>query len=104
MKRISEAISEATGKPESYVAVCINDKASIIWGGEESPCALGVMHSIGALNVENNGAITAAVTKELKPMGVEADRIYIQFHDQERANVGWNGKTFAGFHSFHLMP
>lgn len=104
MKRISEAISEATGKPETYVAVCINDKASVIWGGEESPCALGVMHSIGAINVDNNGAVTAALTNQLEPYGIKPNRIYIQFHDQERANVGYNGATFAGFHSFHRIP
>ena len=35
-------------------------------------------------------------SRQLEPFGVAADRIYVQFHDQDRANVGWSGKTFAG--------
>ena len=37
----SDTDSQVTGKPEAYVAVCINDRASIIWAGQETPCALG---------------------------------------------------------------
>lgn len=32
MKKISKAISETTGKPESYVSVSVTDKASVIFG------------------------------------------------------------------------
>jgi len=92
----SAAIASATGKPESYVAVCVNDGASMIFGGSDAPLALGCVYSIGAVGMESNGAITKAVSDLLSAYGVAADRVYVNFFDMPRANVGWNGKTFAG--------
>lgn len=79
MKACSKAISAATGKPESYIAVCINDKASMIFGGSDAPLALGCMYSIGAIGMESNGQVQASVTEQLAAFGVTGDRIYINF-------------------------
>jgi len=79
MKACSKAISAATGKPESYIAVCINDNASMIFGGSDAPLALGCMYSIGAIAMESNGQVQASVTEQLAPFGVTGDRIYINF-------------------------
>jgi hypothetical protein len=38
----------------------------------------------------------AAVTDLLEPFGLEESRMYINFFDMPRANVGWSRKTFAG--------
>jgi len=46
--------------------------------------------------MESNGAIQNGVSDLLEPYGVDATRIYITFFDMDRANVGWNRKTFAG--------
>ena len=46
--------------------------------------------------MESNGSIQNSVTDLLEPFGVDANRIYINFFDMPRANVGWNRKTFAG--------
>lgn len=96
MKACSKGISEITGKPEAYVAVAITDNASVIFGGTDSPTALGNLYSLGAISIENNSAIQNCVTNLLEPYGVAADRIYINFFDMPRANIGWNRKTFAG--------
>jgi phenylpyruvate tautomerase len=79
MKACSKAISAATGKPESYIAVCVNDNASMIFGGSDAPLALGCMYSIGAIAMESNGQVQASVTEQLAPFGVTGDRIYINF-------------------------
>ena len=68
----------------------------MIFGGTDAPTALGSLYSIGAISMENNGAIQGHVTDALEPYGVLADRIYINFFDMPRANVGWNRKTFGG--------
>ena len=78
------------------LAVSITDKADVIFGGSDAPTALACMYSIGAIAVESNGGITSDVTDLLEPLGVAADRIYINFFDVPRANVGWSRKTFAG--------
>ena len=79
MKACSKAISAATGKPESYIAVCVNDNASMIFGGSDAPLALGCMYSIGAIAMESNGQVQASVTEQLASFGVTGDRIYINF-------------------------
>lgn len=96
MMACSKAICVATGKPESYIGVSITDKAGVIFGGSDAPCALGNMYSIGAIAMESNGKIQAAVTDLLEPFGVAEDRMYINFFDMPRANVGWSRRTFAG--------
>jgi len=96
MKACSKSISEVTGKPEAYVAVSITDNASVIFGGTDAPTALGNLYSLGSISIENNSAIQNTVTDLLEPYGVAADRIYVNFFDMPRANIGWNRKTFAG--------
>jgi hypothetical protein len=44
----------------------------------------------------NNGKVQAGVTDALEPFGVTENRIYINFFDLPRENVGWNRATFAG--------
>ena len=46
--------------------------------------------------MDSNGAIQSSVTDLLEPYGVDPKRIYINFFDVPRANVGWDRKTFAG--------
>lgn len=74
----------------------ITDKASVIFGGSDAPTALGCLYSIGAIAQDSNGKITAAVTDLLEEFGVTEGRIYINFFDVPRANVGWSRRTFAG--------
>ena len=102
------------------VAVCITDKASMVFGGSDEPLALGCLYSLGesnmacllhyflqpnvglclfplgAINVSNNGKIQNGVTDALEPYGVTESRIYINFFDMPRENVGWNRATFGG--------
>lgn len=75
MKAASAAIAATLSKPESYVAVCVHDDADIIWAGDETPCALGSVCSIGAINQANNAALSAAVSELLAPFGVPSDKI-----------------------------
>lgn len=96
MKACSKAICKTTGKPEAYVGVSVTDNANVIFGGSDEPCALGNLYSIGSVAIEKNGALHAAISGLIEPYGVESSRMYINFFDMERANVGWNGKTFAG--------
>jgi len=96
MKAASKAVAESLGKPESYVAVSVQDGQDIIWGGSDAPCALCKVISLGSINKENNGALTKAISALLADFDVPANRIYVNFFDLERQNVGYNGATFAG--------
>ena len=96
LKKASGIVASCLSKPESYVAIAILDKQSVMWEGEEAPCMLGTLNSLGAINLENNKAIMEQITALFKPHGIKADRIYITFNDVARENMGYNGKTFAG--------
>jgi phenylpyruvate tautomerase len=76
--------------------ICINDKADLIFAGTDAPAALGTLCSLGSINKETNGKITAAVTDLLEEFGLDETRIYINFYDIDPANMGWSRKTFAG--------
>jgi phenylpyruvate tautomerase len=77
-------------------AVSISDKAAVIFGGTDEPAALAIVCSIGSIAMESNGAITKDVTDLLEDFGVGESRIYCNFFDMPRANVGWSRRTFAG--------
>ena len=96
MKKISRVVSSCLSKPESYVAIAILDNQSVIWGGEDVPCMIGNLNSLGAINLENNKAIMEQITEIFTPYGIRADHMYITFNDIARENMGYNGKTFAG--------
>lgn len=92
----SKAVASCLSKPESYVAVCIVDAATVSFGGTTEPAALACLHSIGSINQANNAALTKEISALLAPHGVPDDRIYINFFDVPRENCGWSGRTFAG--------
>ncbi|KAL9187539.1 hypothetical protein ACHAXT_001642 [Thalassiosira profunda] len=96
LKELSALVAASTGKPESYVAVCITDNASMVFGGSDAPLALGCVYSLGAINMVNNGMIQSGVTDALAKYGVDEGRIYINFFDMPRDCVGWKRATFAG--------
>eukprot|EP00984_Skeletonema_dohrnii_P003429 scaffold1165_cov126-Skeletonema_dohrnii-CCMP3373.AAC.3 len=96
MKELSALVAKSLGKPESYVAISITDNASMLFGGSDAPLALGCLYSLGSINMENNGKVQAGVTDALEAFGVSENRIYINFFDVPRENVGWNRATFAG--------
>ena len=96
LKQLSSLVASTTGKPETYVAISITDNASMSFGGTDAPLALGCLYSIGAINVANNGKIQSGVTDVLEKYGVVGNRIYINFFDMPRENVGWSRKTFGG--------
>lgn len=96
MQAASKAVAKCLSKPESYVAVCVQDSQDLIWGGSEAPCALCKVISLGSINLENNRALTQEVSALLAEFDVPQNRIYVNFFDMERQNVGYNGATFAG--------
>lgn len=92
---LSAIVSQATGKPEQYVMATITD-AQICMAGEIGPAAFIDVRSIGSINNQVNRRIS----KDLKALfekdvGIDGDRIYINFTDVPAGNWGWNGSTFG---------
>ena len=68
----------------------------MVFGRSDSPLALGCVYSLGGINMSNNGKTQSRITNVLEKYGVIEGRIYINFFDMPRKNVGWNRATFAG--------
>ena len=95
-KAISEALAAALGKPEAFVAVQLNGGACVLFGGTADPAAICQVSSIGKIDVDHNTTASGVVSGVLQEhAGVDPARCYITFTDVERANWGWQGKTFA---------
>jgi len=96
MKVASKAVARCLGKPESFVVVAVMDEQALIWGGEDAPCALCTVNSLGGINKENNTALSGELTSLMGEFGVTPDRMYTNFWDiGQRENCGYNGVTFA---------
>lgn len=78
------------------LAVSVVDKQSLLFGGSDAPTALGTLTSIGSIGKVSNGQVQSCITDLLEPYGITESRIYINFFDMPRENVGWNRATFAG--------
>ena len=62
LRKASSIVASCLSKPESYVAIAILDKQSIIWGGEDTPCMLGTLNSLGSISLETNRAVMEKIT------------------------------------------
>uniref|UniRef100_A0A0C3T590 L-dopachrome isomerase n=1 Tax=Guillardia theta (strain CCMP2712) TaxID=905079 RepID=A0A0C3T590_GUITC len=89
-------MAKTLGKPDSYVAIQINDNQSMMWGGSDEPCALCQLASLGSINGKNNKAVSKEVCNLLQeePFGIRSNRVYIEFRDVPRENMGYDGSTF----------
>jgi len=76
MKAASKAVARCLGKPESFVVVAVMDEQALIWGGEDAPCALCTVNSLGGINKENNTALSGELTSLMGEFGVTPDRMY----------------------------
>lgn len=93
-KSASLTVANILGKPESYVMVQIQDNQSLIFAGDDSPCALLQLKSLGL--PENS---TADFSSRLcnfinEQTGINSQRIYIEFSSPQRHMWGWDQRTF----------
>jgi phenylpyruvate tautomerase len=91
----TEAVAKTLGKPVSYVAVQVNAGQNLSFGGTDEPAALCDLMSIGALSVESNKKHSKALMELLgKQLSIKPSRIYLSFHNANKADVGYNETTF----------
>jgi phenylpyruvate tautomerase PptA (4-oxalocrotonate tautomerase family) len=92
---LSKIVSETIGKPEEYVMVTINPSA-ILMAGKPGDAAFVDIRSIGGLSQSVNWQLSKKICVLLnESLGIEPNRIYLNFFDIDAANWGWNGRTFA---------
>lgn len=93
IKKASATVAKASGKPESYVMIAVDQQIPMSMGGSDAPTALLDYRALGLPGDRKafSDALCSLVSTELSIAG---DRIYISMADSERQNWGWNHSTF----------
>ena len=93
LKLMTSFISENLNKPVKYIMVYIVDRADILMNNTNEPLSYVELLSIGLSQIEIlSKNICSFISQHL---GVNPERIYIEFKDAPRNMFGWNNKTFA---------
>ena len=67
----------------------------MMWGGEDVPCAIASLMSIGKLGLKENKEYSKVLAKHVeKNLGIAANHMYIEFQDVKTADLGYDGTTF----------
>ena len=94
-REVSHAVSLLLGKPERYVMVQLESDLSLRFGGDESAAAYVRVASLSLDEgkTEHYAARLCKVVEEF--LGVEGERVYIEFASPARHMWGYNGGTFG---------
>ncbi|MFW5718763.1 MAG: phenylpyruvate tautomerase MIF-related protein [Halanaerobium sp.] len=94
LKKLSAQMSEKLGKPESYIMTALETEVKMTFGGSTEKTAFIEVKSIGlkeSMTEELSQIICGFAEKEL---GINKNRVYIEFADAPGSMWGWNGGTF----------
>ncbi|MFP4198933.1 MAG: phenylpyruvate tautomerase MIF-related protein [Halanaerobium sp.] len=94
LKKLSAQMAEKLGKPESYIMTALEAEVKMTFGGSTEKTAFIEVKSIGlkeSMTEELSQIICSFAEKEL---GINKNRVYIEFADVPGSMWGWNGGTF----------
>ena len=94
LPQLSQAVAELLGKPEDYVMVCLETNRNMSFAGDTAPLAYLELKSIGLPEPKTPTLSTTLCDLVEYHLGVNRDRIYIEFSNAARHLWGWNGTTF----------
>jgi len=93
LKAASKAVSNATGKAETYVMVSLDTQPSMLMGGSDDALAYLDYRALGLPS--DRSAFSDVLCQLIEDhLNIAGDRIYISMTDSERQNWGWNHQTF----------
>lgn len=94
LKQASDAVSQMLTKPERYVLVEVCPGQNLSMSGSTDPAAYVELKSIG-LPENNTSGFSSDLCNFLQDaLGLDPERVYIEFIDIPRHLWGWNKGTF----------
>jgi len=94
LKKSSAFLARLLGKPEKGVMVAIYQGKPMIFGANTQPAAFVELKSI-SLAPDSCPVLSKPLCDFLKAeLGIEPERVYIEFRDINGKMFGWNGGTF----------
>ena len=94
LRAASQRVAALLGKPERYVMIALERNDALLFGGSDAPLAYLELKSIGlptARTAELSAGLCALLQQEL---GIDSERVYIEFANATGSMWGWNGGTF----------
>lgn len=96
LKGLSSLLSQVLEKSEDYVMTVLEPAASMTFGGTPEPASYMEIKNIGTMTPQQTQAISSAACALAKEhLGVDPERVYLEFNDAQRHLWGWNSKNFA---------
>lgn len=96
LQRLSSALAKHLGKPESYVMTALESGVSMTFAGSLAPTCYVEIKSVGSMKPEQTNAMSQDFCQEIShALGVDKNRIYIEFADAKGYMWGWNSSTFG---------
>lgn len=93
---LAAILEDVIGKPERVLMLTIEDGVTFYFAGKECSGAYIEVKLLGNLTKEHKHVITNEIGNLYSEIvGLDKKSIYITFHEIERENWGYNGKTFA---------
>lgn len=90
----SRRVSEQLGKPEGYVMVALEAGVAMAFAGGTEPCAYMELKSLGLPEAQTPDLSQALCGLAEEHLGVDRNRVYIEFAGPERHMWGFKGGTF----------
>jgi len=91
----SKLLAEATGKPEAYVMVTLEQVAGC-FDGKECPLAFADIRGIGGFNKSVNSRLSSMLCDMLQSkLAIQPDRVYCTFTDVPASAWGWKSGVFG---------
>ena len=96
LKSLSTSLAKHTGKPESYVMTAFDPGLAMTFAGTSDPVCYIEIKSVGSMKPEQTKAMSSDFFQQVNQvLGVDKNRIYIEFNDANGYMWGWNGSTFG---------
>ena len=93
---LSAKVAKHFGKPESYVMTIFESDITMTFGGTFQPVCYVEIKNIGTMSSSQTQAMSKDFCQVIEDtLGVNANRIYIEFNDAQRHLWGWNKGTFG---------
>lgn len=95
MKELSAMLAKATGKPEEYMMVLV-EQADGLFAGKQGPVAFADVRGIGGLSKPVNSRIAKELCDMLQSkLAIPPERVYCNFTEVAAAAWGWNRALFG---------
>lgn len=92
----SSKVASLLGKPEGYVMTLFDRVTGMTMGGTDDPACLVEVRSVGRLTADQTRALSETFCPLLSEhLGVQPNRIFLNFTDFPGAMWGFNGATFG---------